>query len=219
MSVLSAQALNPQDCLIFFASDTLSFEHLDWLETRERLFQKGSFALTEEGSIKAMLGLSLDLPELAWLSFFRSLWNGSHAQYFSEIYAHTQSCLKASNIKSVYCLGLKGWMNSILQNEGFDVCDWIISLVRTGGITPQPCLPRGLSIRQAKKADLAEVLAVDWASFSSQWRMSAEGLSHAFQKAGAFSLALKQEKLVGYAFSGTHEQTAHLDRLAILPDF
>lgn len=160
-NVIPTRDCNPQVCLDFLASDTLAYEHLDWLSAQDRLFDPLSFALIEDHTIKAILALSADIPTTAWICFYDTLRDGNHPKYLHVIYAQIQPLLKSFDISSVYLLDLRPWMTLLAETLGFTRQDEVISLAYSPTEFEAFNLPSGTSIRFMHAVDLPEVLATD----------------------------------------------------------
>lgn len=81
-------------------------------------------------------------------------------------------------------------------------------------------LPTDIAMRRARAGDLDGVLVVDAHSFGSFWRLDAAGINDA-RTATTYSryrVALRDERVVGYAITGRQGRTGYLQRLAVHPD-
>jgi ribosomal-protein-alanine N-acetyltransferase len=67
--------------------------------------------------------------------------------------------------------------------------------------------------------DLAEVENIDHASFPPIWQNSLAGLRKAYQQTGIRTVAVKDEKIIGYQISTTMTIYGHLARLAVHPKY
>ena len=204
-------------CLDFLASDTLAYEHLDWLSAQERLFDPLTFALLEDSSIKAVLSLSADVPKTSWICFFDALRDENHIVYFNYIYAQVLTILKSYAIDSVFLLDLRPWMTFLAETLGFTRQDEVISFAYSPTTIPTFALPPGISIRSMQPADLPEVLAIDQTCFPPQWQISSRSLAKLQQNGGMHSVLLLEGQLVAYAMQSTYGAFSHLDRLAVQP--
>jgi ribosomal-protein-alanine N-acetyltransferase len=215
--VIPTRDCDAQACLDFLASDTLAYEHLDWLSAQDRLFDLLSFALFEDHTIKAILSLSADIQKTAWISFFDALRDGNHANYLHYTYAHIQALLKSYAIESVFLLDLRPWLTLLAKTLGFTVQDEVISFAYSPAEVPAFFLSPGISVRPMQTADLPAVLAADQASFPPQWQISSRGLVKLLQNGGLHSVLLQEGQLIAYAMHSTYGAFAHLDRIAVLP--
>jgi ribosomal-protein-alanine N-acetyltransferase len=82
-----------------------------------------------------------------------------------------------------------------------------------------PAIPGGVVLRRARHHDLADVLAVDEASFGSFWRLDADGVRDARTATSyaRFRVARRGDALAGYAITGRQGRTGYLQRLAVDP--
>lgn len=219
MIVVPTREYDQMACLDFLASDTLAYEHLDWLSAQERLFDPLSFALLKDNSIKAILALSADVPKTSWICFFDSQRDDNFAIYFEYIYAQIQSILKTNAIDSVYILDLRPWMTTLVEQAGFTRQDEVVSFAYSPITSPVFTLPPDILIRPMQASDLPVVLAADRMSFRPQWQISSRGLEKLQQNGGMHSVLLREGRIVAYAMQSTYGAFSHLDRIAVLPAY
>lgn len=217
LKLVPTRNFDQQACLEFLASDTLDFEHLDWLSAQERLFDPLSFALLDGNSIKSILAFSADVPQVSWISFFSSLRDGNHPLYFNYLYTQSADYLKSSRVDSVFMLDLRPWMTLLAETHGFTRQDNVISLAYSPTDLPAPHLPPEIHIRAMELADLEAVLLVDRLCFPPQWQLSPRGLQKLLLNGGLHSVLLHQGQLIAYAMHSRYGAFAHLDRVAVLP--
>lgn len=219
LKVIPTRDYDQQACLEFLASDTLTYEHLDWLSAQERLFDPLSFALLNKTSIKAILSLSADVPKSAWICSFYAIRDGNHPEYFTYTYTQILTLLKSFTIDSVYLLDLRPWMTLLAKTLGFVHQDDVVSFAYSPISVPAFTVPDGCSIRSMQTADLATVLAMDQMSFPPQWQISPRGLAKVQQNGGLHSVLLREGQLIAYAMHSTYGAFAHLDRIAVMPSY
>jgi GNAT superfamily N-acetyltransferase len=80
--------------------------------------------------------------------------------------------------------------------------------------------PAESQLRRARAADLAGVLAVDAASFGSFWRLDEAGVKDARTATtyARYRVAVRDDRVVGYAITGRQGRTGYLQRLAVNPE-
>jgi ribosomal-protein-alanine N-acetyltransferase len=72
-------------------------------------------------------------------------------------------------------------------------------------------------LRDAVLEDVPALRALDHAAFTPPWQMHTDELRQAVRYAASVTLALQEERLVGYQISTRHHTSAHLARLAVAP--
>lgn len=219
LTVVQTCDIDRQTCLDFLASDTLAFEHLDWLNPQERLFDLLSFALLDGNSIKAILSFSADVPRVSWISLFLAIRDDLHPLYFNYLYTHSYYNLKRYGADYSFILDLRPWMTVLAETQGFTIQDNVISFAYTPSSTPEVYLQPEITIRPMQAPDLEPVIKLDGLSFPPQWQLSQRGLRKLLQNGGVHSVLLSHGELLGYAMHSRYGAFAHLDRVAILPGY
>ena len=210
LNIVPTRDFDHRACLEFLATDTLDYEHLDWLSAQERLFDPFTFALLDGSSIKAILSLSADVPQIAWISFFAALRDGNHALYFTNIYAQALIYLKSSTIDSIYLLDLRPWMTLLADSQGFTLQDQVISFAYSPSTLPASYLTPRITMRSIQPSDLDAVLLLDRVSFPPQWQLGPRGLQKLMQNSGLHSVLFHEGQLIAYAMHSTYGAFAHL---------
>ncbi len=104
---------------------------------------------------------------------------------------------------------------------GFTITEHLHLLERTVTAADRGAvsIPAGIELRRGTKKDVPELLEVDGRSFGSFWRLDAAGIQDA-RTATAFArfrVAMKGDRLVGYAITGRQGRVGYLQRLAVDP--
>lgn len=219
LNVVPTRDFDQKACLEFLATDTLDYEHLDWLSAQERLFDPFSFALLDGNAIKAILLLSADVPQVSWISFFAGVRDESHPLYFTYLYAQARHYLKSYGVDAVFLLDLRPWMTLLAESQGFTLQDQVISFAFSPSTLPAFHLAPQTAVRPMQPADLDAVLLLDRLSFSPQWQLGPHGLQKLLQNGGQHSVLCFKDQLIGYAMHSSYGAFAHLDRVAVLPAY
>ena len=219
LKVVPTRDFDKQACYDFLASNTLAYEHLDWLSAQERLFDPFSFALLDGSFIRAILSFSADVPQITWISFFAALRDGNHPSDFTHLYAQGLLYLKSYAIFSVFLLDLRPWMTLLAESQGFLAYDQVISFASTPSAVPNPHLPPEITIRPMQPTDLDAVLLLDQSCFPPQWQLGLRGLRKLQANGGLHSVLFSKDRLIAYAMHSTYGAFAHLDRVAVSPSF
>ena len=219
LKVVPTRDFDQQACYEFLASDTLDYEHLDWLSAQERLFDSFTFVLLDGSEIKSMLSFSADVPKITWISFFAALRDGNHPSYFASLYAQGIQYLKSYMVEFAFLLDLRPWMTIMAESQGFTLQDQVISFALSPSVVPTPHLTPEITIRSMQPTDLDAVLLLDQLSFPPQWQLGLRGLRKLQANDGLHSVLFHKDRLVAYAMQSTYGAFAHLDRVAVLPTF
>ena len=74
-------------------------------------------------------------------------------------------------------------------------------------------------IRAMRDDDLEVIESIDHASFPPIWQNSLAGLRKAYHQTGIRTVAVKDDKIIGYQISTTMTIYGHLARLAVHPEY
>jgi ribosomal protein S18 acetylase RimI-like enzyme len=193
--------------------------HLDWMQPLDWLGSEPFWLMENTKRIQAALALPPDPPGAAWIHLFACL-HISHVQEAWESLLEKCVLYFRDQPTSIVAIGLSTWFTRLLANSGFKVYQDIVVLQANllegfaNSLTPPEVV-----IRPVQSADMEQVLFVDQKAFECIWQVSAAGLEHACQAAAYTSVALIDGKVVGYQLSTSIPHSAHLARLAVLPEY
>jgi len=212
--------LQDREGLIALIRDSKSLHrHLDWLQPLEWLGSEPFWLMENTQRIQAALAIPTDPPGAAWVHLFACL-NLSKVQDAWDILL--EKCLShlKSQPVSIVAIGLSTWFTSLLSNSGFRVYQDIVELHTdlSEGFTSSRINP-DVVIRPIQSQDMEQVLHVDQSAFECIWQVSKAGLEHACQAAAYTSVAEVDGRVVGYQLSTSVPFSAHLARLAVLPEY
>jgi len=106
-----------------------------------------------------------------------------------------------------------------LESNNFTLRQSIVVLGWDYRQRPARPLPEGLEIRQMQAADLPAIAQVDRMAFKPLWQNSLDVLILAFHKASIATVAVLDEKIIGYQISTSTPINTHLARLAVDPAY
>jgi ribosomal-protein-alanine N-acetyltransferase len=215
--ILPASAYPKSALVSFLNSAPLSFSNLDWISDRERLEGQFCYTLIDESQVKALISCEPENHSAAWLRFFLSQSDGEHSGYFTNLLERALADLRAAGVPALFTLSFKSWHEQLFSDHGFAGYTQIITLIRTGVLTP-PVKPHPrLSIRPITADILPEIEELDHAAFSPPWQLNTKTLQAAFRACSYSTAAFLEDKLVGYQMTAASFDSAHLARLAVLP--
>lgn len=219
MNIVNSSQANPDEVRRLANPPHLSFEHLDWISPRERLFSDATFAFQQDGILTALLCVSPENERFAWLRFFYSLRDGQHERYFQGLITHSLSWLSQQNVKKVFCLASSSWLETLLKNEDFAPGSQIINLSRDNEQLPELKISEDWFSREMTYADLDKVYELDQQCFAEPWQLSRESLIKCYFSSARSSLVIQSGKIVAYQVSTRLFDQVHIARLAVLPDY
>jgi len=193
--------------------------HLDWMQPLDWLGSEPFWLMENTQRIQAALAMPPDPPGAAWIRLFACL----HASRMQDAWdSLLEKCLAYFKLQpaSVVAIGLSAWFTQLLSNSGFKVYQDIVVLQAdlSKAFAVNRMAPE-VVIRPIQSSDMEQVLIVDHSAFECIWQVSAEGLEHACKAAAYTSVAEVEGRVVGYQLSTSTPFSAHLARLAVLPEF
>jgi len=202
----------------FLHSSPFIHRHLDWRNTFEWLDGSPFLMLLKEDEIQAILVAVPDPPGFAWIHCFavgKSLSPSIAWEILSEQAKITLNAQKAAMVG----VGLQDWFSNVLLHHDFTLRQKIVVLEWNHHLPAPASMPEGITFRPMEQADLIEVSEVDRLSFEPLWVNTLPALEAAFLQSDHAAVAECQGKIVGYELSTSAQYTAHLARLAVLPEF
>jgi ribosomal protein S18 acetylase RimI-like enzyme len=203
----------------FIATQSLAHRHLDWRTPLHWLGLQPFYLLEEKREILAALAFPPDPPETLWIRYFSvSRKVNIHKAWDVLFNKAIQDTKSLENMGRITAVALHGWFEEVLSTHGFTILQQIVVLERNLRNQPKQELSSTVQIRRMVRSDLGDVQRVDNCSFEPIWRNSASGLSHAFDQSAYPTVAIKDGILIGYQMSTQSLMSAHLARLAVLPE-
>jgi ribosomal protein S18 acetylase RimI-like enzyme len=192
--------------------------HLDWHEIDEWLEkQQTPVRLAwQDRKLVGILAASNTLNRTCWIrvaavqdsaptqTIMCALWDSLYpelAQYGSE---------------RVSMLITRDWVEQQARALGFEYDEDIITLRRIGESIPTSRFS-GVTFRPATAVDLDPITQIDHDSFIPPWQMTRDEIQQALRVATLSSVALRDDRIVGYQISTIYRDGAHLARLAVTP--
>jgi ribosomal protein S18 acetylase RimI-like enzyme len=190
--------------------------HLDWRSPIDRLGEDHYWVLEQGMEVQAALACPEDPPGVVWVRFFTAHPGLVVNETWTALFG---SMLQSFSIrpKMIVSVAVQTWFLRLLMEENFTLHQVIVVLLLNTRQKPiQQSLPH-IQLRPIQPEDLEMVASVDHASFEPIWQNSQEDLRSAYYNAAYATVAVHQEKIVGYQISSATFLNAHLARLAVLP--
>jgi ribosomal protein S18 acetylase RimI-like enzyme len=202
----------------FLRNAPLVHRHLDWHTTLDWLDKSPFLVLTQEKEIKAILVAVPDPPGVAWIRCFAVGFGVPPGKTWEILAPYARSALAPMGAKMI-AVSLNDWFSRVLVYHGFTVRQKIVVLEWNHKI-PEPVeLSSDYLVRPMLESDLDEVEGVDSASFESIWINTAASIKAAYDQAAHSYVIEKNGQIIAYEMSTASQFTAHLARLAVLPEF
>jgi ribosomal protein S18 acetylase RimI-like enzyme len=217
-SVQKAQKEDISSVAAFLEKAALIHRHLDWRPTLDWLGSQPFLLYMDQKEIHGLLAAVPDPPGVAWLHCFAASSASMADEAWTNLYDEASAMLLASDT-SLYAIGLEDWFYNLLIRQGFASRQNIVVLVWNHHMKSLPDSEPDLLIRPMIAADLDEVALVDARSFEKQWVNSKETIEFSFVQSQHSSVAEIGDQIVGYELTTANQYSAHLARLAVLPEF
>ena len=200
--------------LIFF--EPRLHRHLDWRSPLEWLGASFYWALDDGHHIAAALACPEEVPGIAWLRLFvhASGWTAETA--WEPLWQAARQEIAQAGGAEVAVIAMQGWFQRLLVGAGFENRQGIVML--EWQYQPWGRSEAQVRIRRMTEADLPEVQQVDASAFAPLWQNSLETLRRAFGQSVLATVALGDDRIIGYQLSTGGGQRAHLARLAVRPE-
>jgi ribosomal protein S18 acetylase RimI-like enzyme len=201
----------------FFKSRINIHHHLDWRSSLEWLGYQPYYLLMRRGDILAAMAAPVDPEGIAWIRVFGCSIELPPEKMFPLLLERCVNDLSVEPKPVIATLGLQEWFRQTLETNHFQLRQNIVVLDWDYRQRPARPIPAGLQIRPMIAADLPAVAQIDRLAFKPLWQNSLDALILAFHKASIATVALLEEKIVGYQISTSTPINTHLARLAVDP--
>ena len=193
-------------------------QHLDWRTPLDWVGSQPYVLLEESERIIGLLSYPEDPPGISWIRCFAAAAGSPPSKVWEELFPETLK--QQQTQKTVICsLGLQNWFASLLLSNNFTHFQDIVVLIWDRKVIKPRPLPAGFEIRRMTPGDVDAVAEVDRRSFEALWVNSADTLRRALQQSDLAEVLEYQGAIVGYQICTANMFSAHLARLAVLPDF
>jgi len=122
------------------------------------------------------------------------------------------------SLTSLVYVGSAWWLIEELRPRKFETMEWIVILERTTAEPPPPP-PAPAKISALHSSDIGNLIRLDALAFDHIWHKSTNNFAEAIAQGHLLYGAELDGRLVGYAWCEIHPRHAHLNRLAVRPDY
>jgi [ribosomal protein S18]-alanine N-acetyltransferase len=201
----------------FLDHASLIQRHLDWTPLLDWIETSPFLQYIEEDRLHGILVCPPDPVNVSWIKCFACNTPVKVNEIFASLLFQARKLL-SNEVDYFYALGLQDWFIKILDHTGFikfqDVV--ILTLIQSAFKKSQT---RKAFIRPMELNDIESVALVDHQSFEPIWTISTKSLEAAFFQSAHASVAEMDGEIVGYELSTANNFSAHLARVAVLPQF
>lgn len=190
--------------------------HLDWRAPLDWLGNPYYWVLEHNGRVSAALACPPDPKHVHWLRLFACASTIDIKEAWDVLWNTALQDLAAPG--QVAVISLHDWMRPFLLESGFIHTQNIVMLEWNDRRLPEQTTLEGIVLRRMLAEDLPRVAVVDAVAFAPLWCNSLSGLEKAFSQAGYATVAEEAGRMIGYQITTQNPFSAHLARLAVLPD-
>ncbi len=202
---------------LFIEHASLSHRHLDWTPLFDWIHENPFLIYKQDNNIDGILACPPDPDQVAWIKCFACSSKNDSQVIFSSLLCEAKNDL-SHRVNHLYALGLNDWFKQLLEANQFDIYQEVVVLsYNSKTFNTMPMCKA--TIRPMELHDIDEVARVDYLSFEPIWSISHKGLQAAFFQSEHASVAEFEDKIVGYELSTANQYSAHLARVAVLPQF
>jgi|UPI00046F568C N-acetylglutamate synthase-like GNAT family acetyltransferase len=192
--------------------------HLDWRPPLDWLGREPFFLVEQNKNILAALACPPDPANIAWIRLFAVHSSLPIQTAWNMLYPLVKAFNDRQPEISTAGIIIFPWFGDLLKNAGFRLHQEIVVL-EWDNILPPPVYSNTLiTIRTMEPPDLLDVARVDHLAFDPLWQNSQESLELALQQSSCATIAELAGEIVGYQISTSAGYSAHLARLAVLPE-
>ncbi len=197
--------------------------HLDWRPVEDWLDSQ-PFILAERGArVVGALACPPDIPGVAWVRLIALADDVEAGRTWEALWALARQELAATPGCSVAGLSLEPWTRPLYESAGFQHTHDVVVLHRSlNAPVSIPTKTNGrrppVTVRVAETRDHDAILQTDTAAFALPWQLSPTMLRAALAQADHLSLAESAGRVVGYQLTTASRGSAHLARLAVVPE-
>ncbi|MPM34518.1 Mycothiol acetyltransferase [bioreactor metagenome] len=203
----------------FLETANFVHRHLDWQPLIDWVGSQPFLLLQNQlGAIEAILALPPDPPQIAWVHCFACSAALTPNLAWQLLFPTALALLSRQNVEPV-AVGLEEWFTQLLLLEGFSIQQKIVVLLWDHHLPPAIPLPAQVMLRPMEPQDIPEVASLDAAAFEKIWANSENSIRLAYLQAERSTVAEQNGRIIGYEISTSSQYTAHLARLAVLPEF
>ena len=195
---------------------SFTHRHLSWLPPLDWLGKQPYLVLEHNLRIIAALACPPDEDGGTWLRLFAVSPGLSIHRAWRELWPPALGWLQDKfAVKQVNALVVQDQMLNLLASSGFQEGYRVVVLVWDISQARWPDQKESIQIRGMLRDDFLRIYEIDQDSFEPIWRNSLSHIEIAYQEASSASVAMLNNRIVGYQISTINPQGGHLARLAV----
>lgn len=196
--------------------------HLDWRTPLDWLGHKQFLIAEKDQKITSLLICTAEPNEVFWLRVFGSINFSSLKNNWQQLFNSFISQFTNQRPQPVIAsIAYFDWMKNLLGDSQWKIHQRVIQL-KWNDINLNKLdryWPDDLAIRPMESADMEKVNKIDRDCFKFFWQQSNDVIYRAYKQSSYTTVAIQNNKIVGFQISSSHKSIAHLTRLAVSPKF
>lgn len=192
--------------------------HLDWLAPLDWLGSRPYWLIEEDTNLRAAMACPDDPGGIAWIRLFASRQQYTLSEDWERLFEACKNEFQTRSDVTFAAISLYRWFEELLTRVGFRIKQKIVVLEWPGMNKPPVISSNRIQIRPLEKSDLPNVALVDRSAFDLLWQNSLPSLALSLEQAAYATVALMNGEIVGYQICTGVHYSAHLARLAVLPN-
>ena len=192
-------------------------QHLDWRSPMDWLGNPMFFIQESDHRIEAVLACPPEPPGYAWIRVFACQPDLDLHQVWSNMLTYTVSQLPHDS--HLCLLAIDSWLDALAIPSLLTYRQDVVVLEWNRQMPDQLELSPDYLSRPMTADDIPDVAKVDQKAFEPQWVHSEETLMLAFMQCRFADVVTCQNEIIAYQLTTAGYTSAHLARLAVLPDF
>lgn len=128
------------------------------------------------------------------------------------------SHLRPLDFRQLTWMDYGAWAGPSLALHGFAPLNEVITLTKTDRTMPRIASP-AIKLRSASRADFGAIAAIDRRAFTATWWRSEASMQRRASMASRFTVAERDDEVIGYTERELHLPVAHLNRIAVDPGY
>lgn len=218
ISIRQAQNKDTTDLAFFLNQARYVHRHLDWRSSLEWLGEPEFWILEDEGKTQAVFACPPDPPLAAWVRLFASSANINLDTAWYHLMSHALQQPKLQPPVTLAAIALHDWFERLLIRQGWNIHQQIITLSWNGNLPATQHQLSNAILRPILPDDIPAVTRIDNLAFEPLWQLSELGMKQAYEQSAFATLMEIEGQIVAYQISTATSFSAHLARLAVLPE-
>lgn len=217
--IVEASHEHYQELAAFLNQNIQTHRHLDWFSSLDWIGDHPYLIQYEEDTIQGVLCTTPENKDTAWIRVFAVAKPGGIDEPWQQLLLRAIQKLRDEGVRRLAALALHSWFEALLVHSDFQNRQNINVLEWQGQLPPKTLCNPAITIRPMTCDDLLEVQRIDALAFPPLWQNSLAGLTKALKQTGISTVAILDDKLVGYQISTSMTICGHLARLAVDPNY